>query len=137
MQRILELIDAAGPPPDAAELVAQSEGRERPEKSRRPKRPTRSSKTRESEDSERRAGGMAEGKPADVSRVPDGGTGDGGDDDDEGAEGFSVERLNREFALVLLGSKAVVFLEQPRAPIEDQKRILTLDAFKAWFSNKF
>jgi hypothetical protein len=52
------------------------------------------------------------------------------------AFGFDVKRLNREFALVLMGSKAVVFLEQPAAPIEDQKRVLTIEAFYAWFPNR-
>jgi Family of unknown function (DUF5906) len=51
--------------------------------------------------------------------------------------GFSVEQLNREYALVLMGSKAVVFLEQPEAMMEDQKRMLSLDAFGAWFANRF
>jgi Family of unknown function (DUF5906) len=51
--------------------------------------------------------------------------------------GFDVDGLNREWALVLMGSKAVVFLEQPRGVFEDRKRFLTLDAFGAWFSNRF
>ena len=51
--------------------------------------------------------------------------------------GFDIDVLNREFALVLLGSKAVVFREQPDALIEDQQRMLTLDAFNAWFANRF
>jgi hypothetical protein len=37
----------------------------------------------------------------------------------------------------LLGSKAVVFFERPNAPIEDQKRILSLEAFDEWFANRF
>jgi Family of unknown function (DUF5906) len=53
------------------------------------------------------------------------------------AFGFDVDKLNEEFALVLMGSKAVVFLERPDAPIEDQQRMLTLEAFSAWFSNRF
>ena len=63
----------------------------------------------------------------------------GGDDEPPEARtfGFSVDELNREFALVLMGSKAVVFLEQPTAMIEDQKRMLSLDAFNAWFANRF
>ncbi|CUA90196.1 hypothetical protein Ga0061061_111110 [Chelatococcus sambhunathii] len=52
------------------------------------------------------------------------------------ALGFDVERMNEEFALVLMGSKAVVFLDQPNAPVEDQQRVLTLDAFRAWFANR-
>ena len=50
--------------------------------------------------------------------------------------GFDIQRLNQEFALVLMGSKAVVFLEQPAAPLEDQKRVLTIEAFSAWLANR-
>jgi len=53
------------------------------------------------------------------------------------ALGYSVDELNREYALVLMGAKAVIFLEQPLAPIEDQKRMLSIDAFKAWHANRF
>lgn len=51
--------------------------------------------------------------------------------------GYSVDDINREHALVLMGSKAVVYLEQPDAPVEDQQRVLTLEAFRAWFSNRW
>lgn len=54
---------------------------------------------------------------------------DGGDDD-------VIERMNREFAFVLVGSRAVVMREQPDAPIEDRTRILSLDAFKAYHQNQ-
>ncbi|MBS7698757.1 MULTISPECIES: primase-helicase family protein [unclassified Chelatococcus] len=53
------------------------------------------------------------------------------------ALGYDIERMNEEFALVLMGSKAVVFLEQPNAPIEDVQRVLTLDALRAWFANRW
>jgi hypothetical protein len=53
------------------------------------------------------------------------------------AWGFSVERMNHEYALVVLGSKAVVIKEQSRGPIEDRARILSLEAFRAWFANEF
>lgn len=53
------------------------------------------------------------------------------------AFGYDIDRLNQEFALVLMGSKAVVFLEQPEAMIDDQMRILSVDAFNAWFANRF
>lgn len=53
------------------------------------------------------------------------------------AGGYSIAEMNREYALVLMGSKAVVFLEQPKAPIEDQQRMLTIDAFNAWHANRF
>jgi len=51
--------------------------------------------------------------------------------------GFSVEAINSEWALVLMGSKAVIVREQPQAPIEDRLRILSIEAFKAWFMNRF
>lgn len=50
--------------------------------------------------------------------------------------GYSLERMNEEFSLVMLGSKAVIFQEQPHAPIEEQKRVLTVEAFNTWFCNK-
>ncbi|WP_201861578.1 primase-helicase family protein [Microvirga soli] len=50
---------------------------------------------------------------------------------------FDIRELNREFALVLMGSKAVVIYEQSTAPIEDRVRILSLPAFRSWFLNRF
>jgi hypothetical protein len=50
--------------------------------------------------------------------------------------GFDLEKLNQEFALVLMGSRAVVFHEQPDAMIEDQKRILSLEGFHNWLANR-
>lgn len=53
------------------------------------------------------------------------------------ALGYDVNEINREYALVLLGSKAVIYLEQPDAPIEDQQRVLSTEAFNAWFKNRY
>jgi hypothetical protein len=50
--------------------------------------------------------------------------------------GYDVNRMNEEFAVVLMGSKALVLQEQSGGPIEDQVRFLTLDAFRAWFLNR-
>ncbi|MBL7405427.1 hypothetical protein INQ30_24090, partial [Escherichia coli] len=61
--------------------------------------------------------------------------GDGGDTPVPRAWGFDVPRMNREWALVLMGSKAVIVHEQSTGPIEDRVRVLTLDAFRAWFLN--
>jgi hypothetical protein len=67
------------------------------------------------------------------------------DDEDEVAPGgavqpqdwgFSVERLNKEWALVLIGSKAVMVREKPDAPVEDRLRIIQLDAFRTLLSNR-
>lgn len=51
--------------------------------------------------------------------------------------GFSVDQINREYALVLIGQKAVIVREQGEGPIEDRLRILLIDAFKHKFSNRF
>ncbi|KAF2988776.1 hypothetical protein OGR47_15165 [Methylocystis sp. MJC1] len=50
--------------------------------------------------------------------------------------GFGVEEMNGEYGLVLFGPKAVVYWEQPDAPVSDQQRFLTIEAFNHWFSNK-
>lgn len=51
--------------------------------------------------------------------------------------GYDVPKLNREWALVLMGSKAVIIHEQDNGPIEDRVRVLTVDAFRAWFLNRY
>lgn len=53
------------------------------------------------------------------------------------AMGFSVEAVNRDHSLVLMGSKAVVVKELRTGPIDDRQRVLTLEAFSAWYSNRF
>lgn len=127
ISRILAIVDAAAPiePP----ILSRESEVEKPAKRFRRKKISA-----DAPPSEKR---MAEASDADsLSRSskeePDG---------DEPAKpkkfGYSVESLNREFALVLMASKAVVFFEQPAAPIENRKRVLSLDAFRAWFANRF
>jgi hypothetical protein len=53
------------------------------------------------------------------------------------AWGYDVDKLNKQFALVLMGSKSVIFYEKPTAMIEDQKRMLAVDAFHNWHANRF
>lgn len=76
----------------------------------------------------------AEGR--DDAMPAEGGDGSGGPPVPQ-AWGFDVPRLNEEWALVLMGSKAVIVHEQESGPIEDRVRVLTVDAFKAWFLNRF
>jgi hypothetical protein len=66
-------------------------------------------------------------------------SGDGGDPPDgPQALGYSVEALNREYALVKVGSQAVIFQENPTARlVEHQVRMLGIDAFKTWYRNRF
>jgi hypothetical protein len=47
---------------------------------------------------------------------------------------FDIERMNREYALVLLGSNAVVCREVPGA--DDNHRFITLPAFGSYFANQ-
>lgn len=74
----------------------------------------------------------------------------GGDDDDEGQDGaarelfkprkfgFDVDELNKEYALVLLGSKAVIFRDQPNAPLEDKQRLMSpKEGFGLMYANRF
>jgi len=59
----------------------------------------------------------------------------GGDGTDRG--GYDVEVLNREYALVKVGSQVAIFQENRSARLpEQQLRMLSLEAFKAWLRNK-
>lgn len=100
------------------------------------------------EDPSKRIASIVENAPVSEGRAPaddsqrEGETGnEGGEDDSEPrgprSWGFDVATLNEEYALVLMGSKAVIFLDQPNAPVEDQQRVLTIDAFKAWYANRY
>jgi hypothetical protein len=53
------------------------------------------------------------------------------------AGGFDMDAMNGEWAVVLMGSKAVILREQEDAPIEDRMRIISLEAFRAWHLNRF
>lgn len=67
---------------------------------------------------------------------PGGHPGDSGNgEDDDGVDGI-VGKLNAEYSLVLMGSRALIMREMPDAPIEDRTRVLSLDAFRAYFSNR-
>ncbi|MGH6847809.1 MAG: primase-helicase family protein [Methylocella sp.] len=47
-----------------------------------------------------------------------------------------VAMLNEEYALILMGSRAVIMREKSAAPVEDRARVLSIDAFKAYFHNR-
>ncbi|MGY2052393.1 primase-helicase family protein [Methylobacterium sp. JK268] len=51
--------------------------------------------------------------------------------------GFDIDRMNREYALILIGSTSLVLHQDPDAPVEHRVRILTISAFQDWFSNRF
>lgn len=53
------------------------------------------------------------------------------------AWGYDAEAINRDYALVLWGGRAVVVKEQPDGPIEDRVRVLSVEAFDQWFANRF
>jgi hypothetical protein len=64
---------------------------------------------------------------------PDGGL----DSGEPRSRGYSVETINEEFALVLMGSRTLVVKERATGPIADRKQIITPDAFVTWFGNQF
>lgn len=53
------------------------------------------------------------------------------------AWGYDAEVINQDHALVLWGGRAVVVKERPDGPIEDRVRVLSIEAFDHWYSNKF
>lgn len=53
------------------------------------------------------------------------------------ALGFDVEELNREYGLVLVGSKAVILCERATGPIEDRMKLISIEAFKSWLQNTY
>jgi len=48
-----------------------------------------------------------------------------------------IEHFNREWALCLIGKAAVLLREQTTGPIEDRVRLVSLDAFKSYHSNRY
>lgn len=65
-------------------------------------------------------------------------SGEGGDDGREpNANGFSMDRMNAEFAFIFVGSKAFILRERPKAPVAERVRYITLAAMHQWSANKF
>jgi len=50
--------------------------------------------------------------------------------------GFDVDELNSQFALVLMGGKAVIVRELAVASIDERVGILSIEAFQQWFRNR-
>jgi hypothetical protein len=78
------------------------------------------------------ASSMAAPSPA-QSRTP---SGEGGVPAGSAAWGFDIDEMNREYALVLMGSKSVVYYERANAGLADAKRFLTIEAFAIWLRNR-
>jgi hypothetical protein len=49
--------------------------------------------------------------------------------------GFDVEEMNRSYALVDWGGKAVVVKEKPHGPINDRAQLMTFDSMNTIFAN--
>lgn len=95
-------------------------------------------------DGKKRTAGARKAAPAALGG--DGAATDGDDSDRGGDEppdgprkfGFSVESLNKEYAVVKVGSQTVIFQENSGARlVEHQVRMLGIDAFKTWYRNRF
>jgi hypothetical protein len=54
-----------------------------------------------------------------------------------GPEWYDVVRMNREWALVLIGSKAVIVRELPDGPVDGRLRIISISAFRDWLLNTY
>lgn len=54
----------------------------------------------------------------------------------EAAEEYDLEALNAEFAVILVGQKAMVLHLDPEARPGDPVRLLTMTGFKDWLSNR-
>lgn len=70
--------------------------------------------------------------------------GDGDNPDDAGGtplrpnrRGYSAEKMNERYALVLMGSTAVILDENPDAPLEERHAVRSIKAFSAWHANRF
>ncbi|MCK7611979.1 primase-helicase family protein [Roseibium sediminicola] len=50
--------------------------------------------------------------------------------------GYSLEKLNAEWALVLIGSKVAMVREQPHAKEEDRVRVVQVDSFHRLYNNR-
>jgi len=50
--------------------------------------------------------------------------------------GYSVAQMNEHYALVMLGSRAMVFHHNANAPLEERYRFLTFEAFGHYFANR-
>lgn len=49
--------------------------------------------------------------------------------------GYDLEAMNAQYALILVGSRAMVLSEQSGASLNDRVRFLSVDAFKTYFLN--
>lgn len=58
------------------------------------------------------------------------------DGEGEGEGGDIIDALNREWAFVLMGSRAAIMRERPDGPIEDRTRVISIEALKAYFQNR-
>lgn len=50
--------------------------------------------------------------------------------------GYSLDQMNRQWALVLVGGQAVMAKETPDAPIEDRLKLVKMEAFRTLYSNR-
>ncbi|QXX74253.1 primase-helicase family protein [Methylovirgula sp. HY1] len=114
-------------PDDIAERIESAEILAFPEK----RNATLSDDQSENRDDPALAGKGEEVLETDAGGDDGGRDGDGAESDDDDP----IAVINREWALVLMGSRAVVMRERPDAPIEDRTRVLSIEAFKNYLLN--
>jgi hypothetical protein len=101
--------------------------------SKQPDRNARRSKPRAEPLKESKYGEIADLVENDCSIVPGGGTTDTPAPDRE----YDVEAINKEFAVVLTGSRGMILKVSATGPIHDRVRIMRPDAIRLWFQNCF
>jgi hypothetical protein len=87
----------------------------------------------------RRRSPKAAARKSKAPAVADAGASSSGGDPPAGdgwAWGFDPEEMNRRFALVVVGSKAMVVEELEDGPAQDRVRFLTIEAFTTLFANR-
>jgi Family of unknown function (DUF5906) len=136
VSRIIAIIDAAKPfsPDDLKAAYPTSfSDTASSDQERKPRRPARKARA-----STQSSGSARSASESDLPAMQDNPTKNGQPDDEPRRLGFNVEAFNNEYALVKVGKNAIVFQQDPTARLpEHQIRMLTPDALKTWFRNRF
>lgn len=52
-------------------------------------------------------------------------------------EKYDVDAINKDHAVVLVGTRAMIVVENPKGPIQDRVRLMRPDSLQLWFANRF
>src|SRR5271156_4026661 len=57
--------------------------------------------------------------------------------DEDSFADYDVDAINKDHAVVLVGARAMVLVENPHGPIQDRVRLMRPDSLNLWFANRF